>query len=45
MLALLLKLNGAIVTSAVNGEDGLQILTEKEFDALISDISMPGMDG
>jgi YesN/AraC family two-component response regulator len=43
MLALLLKMSVAIVTSAVNGDDGLQILTEKEFDAVISDISFPGM--
>lgn len=30
---------------ATSGEDGLRILAEKVFDAVISDIAMPGMDG
>jgi two-component system CheB/CheR fusion protein len=33
------------VTAATSGEDGLRIIAENEFDAVISDISMPGMDG
>jgi two-component system, chemotaxis family, CheB/CheR fusion protein len=45
MLARLLTMSGAIVTAATSGEDGLRIIAENEFDAVISDISMPGMDG
>ena len=45
MVAQLLRMSGAIVIAATSGEDGLRILAEKEFDAVISDIAMPGMDG
>jgi two-component system CheB/CheR fusion protein len=45
MVAQLLRMSGAIVIGATSGEDGLRILAEKEFDAVISDIAMPGMDG
>jgi two-component system, chemotaxis family, CheB/CheR fusion protein len=45
MLARLLNMIGAIVTAATSGGDGLRIIAENEFDAVISDISMLGMDG
>jgi two-component system CheB/CheR fusion protein len=45
MLEELLKLSGANVTSATNGADALRIARENEFDVVLSDISMPEMDG
>ena len=45
MLDQLLKLSGANVTTANNGADALRIASEREFDVILSDISMPGMDG
>jgi two-component system CheB/CheR fusion protein len=45
MLAQLLKMSGAIVSSATSGDEALRIMGEKEFDIILSDISMPGMDG
>ena len=45
MVEQLLRKSGAIVIGATSGEDGLRILAEKVFDAVISDIAMPGMDG
>jgi signal transduction histidine kinase/ActR/RegA family two-component response regulator len=45
MLDQLLKLSGAIVTTASNGADALRIASEREFDVILSDISMPEMDG
>lgn len=45
MLRLLLSFEGAIVTTATNGKDGLRIAKDGEFDLIISDISMPIMDG
>ena len=45
MLDQLLKLGGANVTTATNGADALRIASEREFDVILSDISMPGMDG
>ena len=45
MLEQLLKLSGANVTTANNGADALRLASEKEFDVILSDISMPGMDG
>ena len=41
----LLKVNGAIVTTATNGADALRSASEREFDVILSDISMPEMDG
>jgi len=32
-------------TSALSGEEGLRILKQKNFDAIISDFQMPGMNG
>ena len=45
MLEQLLKTGGASVTTAMNGADALRIATEREFDVILSDISMPEMDG
>jgi signal transduction histidine kinase/ActR/RegA family two-component response regulator len=41
----LLESEGAIVTTALSGAEGLRIAREEEFDLVISDISMPEMDG
>ena len=45
MLEQLLKTGGASVTTATNGADALRIAREREFDVILSDISMPEMDG
>jgi two-component system CheB/CheR fusion protein len=45
MLDQLLKTGGANVTTATNGADALRLASEREFDVILSDISMPGMDG
>lgn len=45
MLSFLLVNEGAMVTTATNGKEGLQIARDAEFDLIISDISMPVMDG
>ncbi|HEU4794932.1 MAG TPA: response regulator, partial [Pyrinomonadaceae bacterium] len=45
MLEQLLKLSGANVTSATNGAEALRLASEREFDVVLSDISMPEMDG
>lgn len=45
MLEELLKVSGANVTSASNGADALRLAQENEFDVILSDISMPEMDG
>lgn len=45
MLEELLRLSGANVTSVTNGADALRIAQGNEFDVILSDISMPEMDG
>lgn len=45
MLRCLLEIEGATVTTATSGAEALRISTEKEFDVIVSDISMPEMDG
>jgi PAS domain S-box-containing protein len=45
MLEELLRLSGANVTTAMNGADALRIAQANEFDVILSDISMPEMDG
>jgi two-component system CheB/CheR fusion protein len=45
MLSKLLELEGAFVDSARSGAEALEIAREKRFDLVISDISMPEMDG
>ena len=45
MLRELLRIAGANVTTATNGADALRLAADNEFDVVLSDISMPGMDG
>lgn len=45
MLGHLLRGTGANVTPATSGDEALRILAQREFDVVVSDISMPGMDG
>ena len=45
MLQHLLEMDGAIVTTARGGPEALEILEQEVFDVILSDISMPGMDG
>jgi signal transduction histidine kinase/CheY-like chemotaxis protein/PAS domain-containing protein len=45
MLEELLKVVGANVMTATNGADALRLAAENEFDVILSDISMPEMDG
>ena len=45
MLQELLKTGGANVMTASNGAEALRLAEENEFDVILSDISMPEMDG
>jgi PAS domain S-box-containing protein len=45
MLACLLELEGATVDSASSGAEALELAADRTFDAVVSDISMPEMDG
>ncbi len=45
MLRHLLEISGASVKTATSAVDALRIAGEKDFDIVVSDISMPGMDG
>lgn len=45
MLSKLLQLEGAFVESARSGVEALDIAKRKRFDLVVSDISMPEMDG
>lgn len=45
MLQRLLEMEGALVASAASAADALEVAREKDFDVVLSDISMPGMDG
>lgn len=45
MLHQLLELEGAIVSSAKSGAEALELAAQKHFDVVVSDISMPRMDG
>jgi PAS domain S-box-containing protein len=45
MLTTLLTLEGATVTRARNGPEALELVRDHNFDLVISDISMPAMDG
>ncbi len=44
-LRVLLQLEGADVTVAHDGVEGLRCLADDRFDLVLSDIGMPGMDG
>ena len=43
--AMLLQYEGAVVDTATDGTKALALLASKTYDVLISDVSMPGMDG
>jgi signal transduction histidine kinase/CheY-like chemotaxis protein len=45
MLDQLLRMEGALVATACSGAAGLEIARERTFDVVLSDISMPKMDG
>jgi PAS domain S-box-containing protein len=45
MVRHLLEIGGASVTAVTSGFEALRIAREKQFDVVLSDISMPGMDG
>lgn len=45
MLATLLSLTGANVVPVTSGDEALRVIGEREFDVVLSDISMPVMDG
>ena len=45
MLRHLLEMDGAMVTTASSGPAALEILERQPFDVILSDISMPVMDG
>jgi two-component system CheB/CheR fusion protein len=45
LLRYLLEMNGAKVTTANSGRDALDLARELTFDVVLSDISMPSMDG
>src|SRR5215212_7269553 len=45
MVRHLLEIGGAAVNVATSGFEALSLASEKEFDVVLSDISMPGMDG
>jgi two-component system response regulator PilR (NtrC family) len=44
-LSILFYREGCAVTAAPNAEAALAAVAEKDFDAVISDVKMPGMDG
>jgi two-component system CheB/CheR fusion protein len=41
----LLEMHGAVVTGVTSGQAALDVLAGRDIDLLVSDISMPGMDG
>jgi two-component system CheB/CheR fusion protein len=45
MVRHLLEMGGAKVTAVTSGFQALQVARENQFDVVLSDISMPGMDG
>ena len=45
MVRSLLEIGGADVTAVTSGFEALRAAGEKQFDVVLSDISMPGMDG
>ena len=45
MVQHLLTISGATVCAATSGPEALRVAGEQDFDVVLSDISMPGMDG
>jgi len=44
-LTKVLKRRGMVVESAGNGALGLELLSQRDFDVVVLDLRMPGMDG
>ena len=45
LVALVLRANGANVSTAANAEAAVQLVTDNDYDVLISDIGMPDVNG
>src|SRR5205085_11291259 len=45
MVRHLLEMSGASVTAVTSGFEALQVAYDKQFDVVMADILMPGMDG
>ena len=45
ILRCLIEMSGGTVITANSGAEALEVAKESEFDIVVSDISMPGMDG
>jgi signal transduction histidine kinase len=45
MLRQLLQFQGAEVATAANGDEALRLVEGRDFDVVVSDLAMPGMDG
>ncbi|MBD2495125.1 response regulator [Nostoc sp. FACHB-280] len=45
LLQIILETNGYQVTTVLSGEEILQEIASQEFDLLLLDVTMPGMDG
>jgi two-component system CheB/CheR fusion protein len=45
MVQHLLEIGGATVTAVTSGFEALRVAGQNQFDVILSDISMPGMDG
>ncbi|MFV2071240.1 MAG: response regulator [Thermoanaerobaculales bacterium] len=45
MMRRLLDQGGFVVTGVASAKDAIEILEEREFDCMVTDIEMPGMDG
>ena len=45
MVAKHLKINGIESSSCLSGSDAVQVLRDEEFDAVLTDVNMPGMTG
>ena len=41
----LLELDAHLITEAANGEEAMRLFDESQFDVVITDFSMPGIDG
>jgi EAL domain-containing protein (putative c-di-GMP-specific phosphodiesterase class I)/ActR/RegA family two-component response regulator len=44
-LSRILRARGYLTSTASNGEEAVRLVTQVDFDAILTDIAMPGMDG